>query len=325
MSWESHLNTAAQWLGIERNQTSHGEKLISALGAAVGIAVTVLFSMWLLNQTQIGLTGSLLIISSMGASAVLLFAVPHGALSQPWPVIGGHMISAFIGVSCQQWLPEGFMTAGLAVGLAVGVMYYLRCIHPPGGASALTAVIAGNEITGMGYQFLLYPLLLNVVVMLLIALSFNFLFPWRRYPAHINTRHHSENSSLVPTSDYVLTTEDFNAAIHEHDSFVDITEEGLTELLEKAKQHAQLSISHPQTIERGCFYSNGNIGSLWEVRQVIDDAEPSQQGQDLIIYKTVAGQNLHQTAYCDRESFRQWARFVVVETQGLWVKADQQS
>lgn len=80
-------SAAAQWLGIERNQTSHGEKLISALAAGLGIGLTVFLSMWLMLDSQIGLTGSLLIISSMGASAVLLFAVPHSALSQPWPVI----------------------------------------------------------------------------------------------------------------------------------------------------------------------------------------------------------------------------------------------
>ncbi len=322
MSLKLNLSDAAHWLGIERNQTSHGEKLISAFGAAIGIAVTLLISMWLIKRLALDWTSSLLIISSLGASAVLLFAVPHGALSQPWPVIGGHMISAFIGVSCQQWLPDGFLTAGIAVGLAVGVMYYLRCIHPPGGASALTAVIGGNEIVDLGYQFLLYPLLINVLVMLLMAISFNYLFSWRRYPAHINTRHHTEYKSPVPTTDYVLTTEDFNAAIHELDSFVDITEEGLTELLEKARQHAQLSVSHPNRIERGRYYSNGNIGSLWGVRQVIDDADNHEPGRDLIIYKTVAGKSAYETGYCDRESFRQWARYEVIETQGLWVKAD---
>lgn len=321
MSLKSSLATAAQWLGIERNQTSHGEKLISACGAAIGITATIMFSAWLISGAGLNSISSLLIISSLGASAVLLFAVPHGALSQPWPVIGGHMISAFIGVSCQQLLPEGFITAGVAVGLAVGVMYYLRCIHPPGGATALTSVIGGNDIVGLGYQFLLYPLLLNVLVILLIALSFNYLFRWRRYPAHINTRHHTEYNTQAPTSDYVLTTEDFNAAIHELDSFVDITEEGLTELLEKARQHAQLSISHPAAIEQGRYYSNGNIGSLWNVRQVIDAADSQKPGRDLIIYKTVAGQNLYETGYCDRESFRQWARYEVIETQGLWVKA----
>lgn len=322
MSLKSKLVVVAQWLGIERNQTSHSEKLISALGAAIGIAVTIMFSVWLITGADLNLTASLLIISSLGASAVLLFAVPHGALSQPWPVIGGHMISAFIGVSCQKWLPDGFMTAGVAVGLAVGVMYYLRCIHPPGGASALTAVIGGNEIVELGYQFLLTPLLINVLVILLIALSFNYLFSWRRYPAHINTRYHSEYMNPVPTSDYVLTTEDFNAAIHELDSFVDITEEGLTELLEKARQHAQLSVSHPANIKQGAYYSNGNIGSLWGVRQIIDAADSQKPSRDLIIYKTVAGQNLYETGYCDRESFRQWARYEVIETQGLWVKAD---
>ncbi len=321
MSLKAKLAEAAQWLGIEQNRTSHGEKIISACGAAIGIVLTMLFPFWLMRDAALDQTATLLIISSFGASAVLLFAVPHGALSQPWPVIGGHMISAFIGVSCQQWLPDGYIAAGVAVGLAVGVMYYLRCIHPPGGATALTAVIGGNDIVELGYQFLLYPILINMLVMLLIALSFNCLFSWRRYPAHSHSRHYSESNTPIPTSDYVLTTEDFNAAIHELDSFVDITEEGLTALLEKARQHAQLSVSHPSQIERGRYYSNGNIGSLWGVRQVIDAADSQKPGRDLIIYKTVAGQNLYQTGYCDRESFRQWARYEVFETQGLWVKA----
>lgn len=322
MRFKTNRDAVAQWLGIERNQTSHTEKVISAFGAGTGIAMTVLFSMWLITQTDIGATGSLLIISSMGASAVLLFAVPHGALSQPWPVFGGHMTAAFIGITCQQWLPSGFVTAGIAVGVAVGVMYYLRCIHPPGGASALTTVIGGSEVVDMGYQFLFYPLLLNVIVILGIAMSFNFFFPWRRYPAHINTRHLTENTGQLSTSDYVLTTEDFNAAIHKLDSFVDITEEGLTELLEQARQHAQYSVNHPDEIKRGHYYSNGNIGNLWGVRQVIDEADNQSPGKDKVIYKTVAGQNLYETGYCERETFRQWARYEVVETRGLWVKAD---
>lgn len=320
MNPRSFFTVLAQWLGVERNQTSHGEKLLSALGACIAISLTVILSMLLSMEYAFSSTASLLIISSMGASAVLLFAVPHGVLSQPWPVFGGHMISALIGIVCQQLLPTGFLTAGLAVGLAVGAMYYLRCIHPPGGASALTAVMGGSEVYEMGYAFLLYPILLNVLIMLSVAVLFNLLFHWRRYPAHLAARHHVSEQPSPPISDYVLTTEDFHAAIRDLDSFVDIGEEGLTELLEVAKLHAQATIAHPETIRKGCFYSNGNIGHMWSIRQVIDDAGQDRQGRDLIIYKTVAGQGTYQTGYCDRESFRQWARFRVTEQQGLWVK-----
>lgn len=320
MKTTSLLNTLAHWFGVERNQTSHGEKLLSALGACIAISLTIVLSMVISMKFALSETASLLIITSMGASAVLLFAVPHGVLSQPWPVLGGHMISALIGISCQQLLPSGFLTAGLAVGLAVGAMYYLRCIHPPGGASALTAVVGGSEIYDMGYTFLLYPILLNVLVMLAVAVLFNLLFHWRRYPAHLSVIHHVTEQVPVPMSDYVLTTEDFHAAIHDLDSFVDIGEEGLTELLEKAKLHAQATIAHPDTIDKGCFYSNGNIGHMWSIRQVIDDAGQDHSGRDLIIYKTVAGQGAYQTGYCDRESFRQWARFQVIEHEGLWIK-----
>lgn len=321
MKLTSIITTLAHWLGVERNQTSHGEKLLSALGAAIAISLTVVLSMFISLEFSLSETASLLIISSMGASAVLLFAVPHGVLSQPWPMFGGHMLSAMIGISCQQWLPSGFLTAGLAVGLAVGAMYYLRCIHPPGGASALTAVVGGSEVYDMGYAFLVYPILLNVLVMLAVAVLFNLLFHWRRYPAHLSViKHDVTEQAAVPISDYVLTTEDFHAAIRDLDSFVDIGEEGLTELLEKAKLHAQATIAHPDTIDKGCYYSNGNIGHLWSIRQVIDDAGQDTNGRDLIIYKTVAGQGAYQTGYCDRESFRQWARFQVIEQGGLWIK-----
>jgi CBS-domain-containing membrane protein len=320
----SSLGTSiAHWLGIERNQTSHGEKLLSALGAFIAISFTVLLSMTISMHFGFSNTASLLIISSMGASAVLLFAVPHGVLSQPWPVIGGHLISALIGIACQQWLPSGFLTAGLAVGLSVGAMYYLRCIHPPGGASALTAVVGGSEVYDMGFTFLLYPILLNVLVMLTVAVSFNLLFHWRRYPAHLAVRHHVDDSVPVPISDYVLTTEDFHAAISELDSFVDIGEEGLTELLETARRHAQATVAHPDTIQKGAYYSNGNIGHLWSIRHVIDDAGLDNKGRDLIIYKTVAGAGAYETGYCDRETFRLWARFEVIEQNRLWVKRTQ--
>ena len=98
------------------------------------------------------------IVTSMGASAVLLFAVPHSSLGQLWNVIGGHLISAAIGVACYQWLPSNGIAAGASVGLAIGAMYYTRCIHPPGGATALVAIIDGQNIHALGYRISLLQL-----------------------------------------------------------------------------------------------------------------------------------------------------------------------
>ena len=172
MTSTSTLQELRLWLGIERNTTSHGEKWISGIGALMGILCVYWITRWVFPQGFTGTPGGVVMLTSMGASAVLLFAVPHGALSQPWAVVGGHLISATIGVTCQQLFPDHAWTAALAVGLAVGAMHYLRCIHPPGGATALAAVIGGAEVHALGYHYLLAPVLINVAAILLMGLFF---------------------------------------------------------------------------------------------------------------------------------------------------------
>ena len=89
------MNKLFSLLGIEQAPASHTERIVSAIGGFIAILLIILISQWML-----GPIGAAVIIASMGASAVLVFAVPHGPLSQPWPVFGGHLLSAFIGVSC---------------------------------------------------------------------------------------------------------------------------------------------------------------------------------------------------------------------------------
>lgn len=155
----------------------HLERLLSGLGGLIGLAAVIQVS-----QAQLGLAGAAALIASMGASAVLLFAVPHGPLSQPWPLLGGHLVSALVGVTCAQLLPGPLPAAPLAVGLAIAAMHYLRCIHPPGGATALSAVIGGDTVQQLGFQFVLTPVLVNAAIIFLVALVFNYPFAWRRYP-----------------------------------------------------------------------------------------------------------------------------------------------
>ena len=315
------LRELRSYLGVEKNRSSHREKLISALGAALAIVALIWATQQALTAGVIDIATSYFIIASMGASAVLLFAVPHGALSQPWALVGGHLVSALVGVACHMLIDHQLLAAGVAVGVAVAAMYYLRCIHPPGGATALTAVTGGDAVYRLGFDFLLVPILTNVLLILVVAILFNSLFYWRRYPVHLGRKARPRQASEPFGRETEITQEDFAAAIQEQDSFVDITAEGLTELLELAKQHAERNVVHPREIVAGRCYSNGKLGKLWSVRQVVDESVEPPPTKDRIIYKILAGEGAYDTDICLREEFRQWARFEVLLKNGHWVKA----
>lgn len=172
------LTTLRRFTGYSFKRSGHVEKWISGFGGLVSILGVISIS-----HASLGLDGSAGLVSSMGASAVLLFAVPHGQLSQPWPVFGGHLVSALVGVASAKLVTPPLLAAAVAVALAISAMYYLRCIHPPGGATALTAVAGGETVRALGFNYILTPVLLNVLIILVVAFLFNFPFTWRRYPA----------------------------------------------------------------------------------------------------------------------------------------------
>lgn len=302
-------------IGIEPNSTSHLEKWLSALGAFLGIAAVCWVSHWYLDGQ-----GALLMVASMGASAVLLFAVPHGALSQPWPLVAGHLVSVFIGIACYKLLGGWAWTPALAVGLAVGAMHYLRCIHPPGGATALTAVIGGETIYALGFELMLFPIAINLAAILSMAVLFNSPFKWRRYPSHFATR----PSLAQPRESYpvALTHEDFASAMQELNSLIDVTPEDLAQLFELAATHAERNASHPAEIRPGHYYSNGQLGRHWSIRQVVDAAEESGAARGQVIYKALAGDEAYATGLCSTEEFRLWASFEVMPSEGHWVRVE---
>lgn len=221
-------------LGVEQTPASHTERIVSALGGFAAIFCIFMISQWALDAVS-----AAIIIASMGASAVLLFAVPHGPLSQPWPVIGGHLTAAIIGVSCAKLIPNDILAASLAVGIAIAAMYYLKCIHPPGGATALSAVIGGSATHELGYQFVITPVLLNVIVILAVGVLFNYFFPWRRYPVFLHRKQIKEATGLTPDTIPAISHEDFVYALSEIDSFVDISEYDLIRIYNIATKKSQ--------------------------------------------------------------------------------------
>jgi len=300
---------------------SHTERLVSTAGGCVAI-----YAILVVSRFYLGGDGALLIIPSMGASAVLLFAVPHGPLSQPWNVFAGHLVSALIGVACYQHIPDLFMAAALAVGLAIGAMYYLRCIHPPGGATALAAVIGGEATHVLGYQFVLTPVLVNVLVILFVALLFNLPFDWRRYPVWlVRKREQEQPAPPAEESPYdlpLIEHADLVAALAAIDSFIDVSEEDLLRIYDIATGQARARSFPVERILPGHYYSNGGHEDDWSVRQVVDAAPHDNPDKDLVIYKVVAGRGLRESGVDTRDAFARWARYEVERDGEHWKHAE---
>lgn len=309
---KSLFNQLVPWLGISQASASHSEKLLSATGGFIAI-----FAMLIISQAFLGLSGSAAIVASMGASAVLLFAVPHGPLSQPWSLIGGHLTAAAVGVACASLIDDRLLAAGSAVGLAIAAMYYLKCIHPPGGATALTAVLGGEGIHNLGYQFILTPVLLNLLVILFVAVIFNALFHWRRYPAYLQPK---ETKGVREPAQAArrFSHEDFIHALKEIDSFVDVNEYELRRIFDLADLNAQQRPLTPEEIEVGGLYSNGDPGVEWRIRQVVNINPEPDSKPDSLWFININGRRSTQPEQTTREAFARWARYRVEQDNGCW-------
>ena len=176
-------------------------------------------------------------IAPMGASAVLLFMLPASPLAQPWSVVGGNVVSALIGMQIYRWLGDSGSAAALAAALAVGAMVALRCLHPPGGAVALTAVLGGSAVHRLDLAFAFGPVLLNSVCMVLLALLFNNV-TGRRYPHHGASKPH-RTSDPLPTHRAGVQPSDLDAALASFGEVLDIDRDDLEEIMVRAQLHAQ--------------------------------------------------------------------------------------
>lgn len=307
------MKTLYKLLGISHTFASHTEKIISAVGGFLAILCILFISQWAIGSQE-----SAIIVASMGASAVLLFAVPHGQLSQPWSVLGGHVISAIIGVTCFKLFPNEIVAASLAVGIAIGAMYYLHCIHPPGGATALSAVIGNETVHELGYHYVITPILINVLIILLIAVMFNYLFHWRRYPSYLQ----KQNTKKTPESHSKITHEDFTYALSQIDSFIDINEHDLLYLYELITKKSQECSLTSEELVVGQYYSNGEYGNDWAVRQIVDVSDSKNEADEMVIYKIIAGNGRRNSGYSSKHEFLHWAKYEVVRDEENWKKKD---
>lgn len=205
------------------------DRLLASLGALAGIGLTAfLTALAARDRPEL-----LWIVPPMGASAVLLFAVPASPMAQPWPAIGGNVISAFIGVLIAHTLPLSALSAGLAVGGAIAVMSLLRCLHPPGGAAALVGLFAGASSS---YAFPLLPVGANAVLLVASA------WLYHRLSGHAYPHRAAAVATPAPkpadTPPWTFSREDIAQAVEELGETFDIGAQDLENILDAVKRRA---------------------------------------------------------------------------------------
>ncbi len=145
---------------------SNREAIFSMVGAFIATLLASFMSYTILEEDHIPM-----VLASTGASAVLIFALPHSPVSQPWNLVGGQMTSAFVGISCLILIDSPVLASSVAIVVSMVLMHLLRCMHPPGGATAVTAAIGSQQIENLGYAFIVVPVFLNAIILLSIAMA----------------------------------------------------------------------------------------------------------------------------------------------------------
>ncbi|BDI07630.1 HPP family protein [Sphaerotilus microaerophilus] len=223
-----------QRLGLQRQTVDWRERLRDSLGAALGVGVSGSVGWWLLG----GQGGALWLAAPMGASAVLLFAVPSSPLAQAWPALAGNVVAALVGTAVYQAWGAGPAAAAAAVGLALLLMFPLRCVHPPGGGTALVAVLGGPTVHALGWGFAFVPVGLNAALLVAVAKLYRrATAPQRAHtpPVHDN-RHQTRDAA--PQDRIGLTRADLDAALRDFNQLVDIDRDALEDLLRQAQAQA---------------------------------------------------------------------------------------
>lgn len=205
------------------------DRLLACLGALAAIAIV-----GALSAEALGRTTSIWLVAPIGASAVLLFAVPASPMAQPWPVIGGNIISALVGIVIAKSVGANGLAAALAVGSAIAAMSFARCLHPPGGAAALTAVIGGSAVYGLGWGLpFVAAVALNSILLVIVGMAFH-RFSGHSYPHRIE----AEARDIESGDATRLETADIEAVLDELGESFDIDIEDLAVIVRAVERRA---------------------------------------------------------------------------------------
>lgn len=203
------------------------ERWRAALGAVLGLLFTALVCRWMVGSGGVGLW----LVAPMGASAVLMFALPASPLAQPWAVVGGNTVSALVGIACVRWIDDPALAGGLAVALAIVLMFALRCLHPPGGAMALIAVLSHAT----QFHFAWFPSFVNSGLLVVAGIVYN-TATGRRYP-HVQVVARP-GGKVLGASAQRFNSVDLDAVLARYNQVLDISRDDLEALLQETEMES---------------------------------------------------------------------------------------
>lgn len=147
------------YLGGDQPPVSWLERMRSVFGAFIGLLLVIASAKYL------GELGGIdeWLMASLGASALLVFALPGSPMAQPWAVIAGNTLSALVGVTCANWIDQPLLALPMAASVSILGMFILRCLHPPAAAVALIAVL--GHITHYRYGF--FPVMVDSILLVI--------------------------------------------------------------------------------------------------------------------------------------------------------------
>lgn len=292
---------AGNFLGVPAAVPHLSEQWTAALGALLGMAIALLAT-----HALLGRSAAIFVVPSLGATAVLVFAAPHSVFAQPWAVLAGNLLSALVGVACQRLLPEATLAAAAAVALAIAAMHAARCLHPPGGATALAAVIGGPEIHQLGFAYAIYPVGVNCLLLIAAGIAFNYPFAWRRYPASLMRYVHVD--AAPGAGDTVPDATHVRRALARLNVVVDVGPEELQEVIEQSLALAREERGGPPpAFAVGRCYGSRRPGRHWSVRQIVERHAGARPEHDVLVYRIVDGKGRHRLGSCTQAEFARWA------------------
>jgi CBS domain-containing membrane protein len=228
----------ARLLALRLSGATVRDRVAACFGALLGIGGTALSCGLAFRGVHFPVIP--FIVAPMGASAVLLFAVPASPLAQPWSIIGGNTISALVGITVVHFIADPLTAAAVAVALAIGAMSLMRCLHPPGGAAALTAVLGGPVVLAAGYKFAFIPVGLNSALLVLIGWLFHKLsrrhaYPHVAPPVAVNLH---GTADAAPLNRLGFRAEDVDKALEDIGETLDVDRGDIDHLLRRVELHA---------------------------------------------------------------------------------------
>jgi CBS-domain-containing membrane protein len=176
--------------------------------------------------------------------------------------------------------------------------------------------MAGPSVHALGYQFIVTPVLINVVTILLVAMLYNFMFSWRRYPSTL-ARYSGQPAKQNEPVLEGLGRSHLENALRQMNQYIDVSPEDLETIFDLARKHTDGPITASQ-LKLGHYYSNGEMGVEWSVRRIVDEADDKDNDDGLVIYKVVAGKGRQRTGTMSRKEFAQWAKYEVFLNDRAW-------